>query len=287
MGMILDSGAFSAWTKKTEIDLDEYIHFYKRHKRYIDYIVNLDVIPGEWGRTPTKAEAEKACDKGFENYDYMLSKNIPHEKLIHVFHMGDDYSYLERMFAECTDYIGISPANDKTTGQKIKWLDTVYGDYVCDKKGMPKVRTHGFGVTALNIMIRYPWYSADSTSWTLTSRFGCIFLPVKRKGKYDHGITPLKINFSSRPSKPDKFNYNNGVGPALKKYVDEYIQDKGFTLGKSEFDADGKEVIIEEGLVNHYLHRDLANIEYFEDVERYIPKYPWAFQKQKRMGFSL
>lgn len=287
MGMILDSGAFSAWTKKTEINIDEYIQFYHEHKDYVDYIVNLDVIPGEWGRTATPEEAEEACEKGFKNYYYMLENNIPHEKLIHVFHMGDDFSYLERMFEECTDYIGISPANDKTTGQKMKWLEKVYGDYICDKKGIPQIRTHGFGVTALNILIRFPWYSADSTSWTLTSRFGCIFVPVKRGGKYDYSVTPLKINFSSRPSKPDKFNYNNGIGPALKKYVDSYIEGYGFTLGKSSFDAEGKEVIEEEGLINHYLHRDLANIEYFKAVEKSVPKYPWAFKKQQKIGFTL
>lgn len=288
MGMLLDSGAFSAWTKKIEIDIDEYIDFYHKHKNYIDYIINLDVIPGEWGRTATKEEAAIACEKGFENYYYMLEHNVPHEKLLHVFHQGDSFTYLDRLFEECTDYICISPANDKTTDQKRKWLETVYGDYVCaTKKRMPRVRTHGLGVTALDLLWEYPFYSVDSTSWTLTSRFGCIFMPIKRMGGYRHDSIPLKINFSSRPSKPDKFNYNNGIGPALKEYVDSYIADKGFILGKSEFDSDGKEIIIEEGLINHYLHRDKANMEYFLDVQKSIPEYPWAFEKKNKIGFSL
>ena len=42
--LFLDSGAFSAFTQKVTIDIQEYIAFIKEHEDIIDVYANLDVI---------------------------------------------------------------------------------------------------------------------------------------------------------------------------------------------------------------------------------------------------
>ena len=47
IGLLIDSGAFSAWTQGKEINLvDDYIDFCLQYIDIADAVVNLDVIPG-------------------------------------------------------------------------------------------------------------------------------------------------------------------------------------------------------------------------------------------------
>lgn len=172
---MLDSGAFSAWTKKINIDLDEYIDFCLQHLDYIDYVINLDVIPGEFGQKALPVEEiERSASEGWANYEYMTKQGIPKEKLIHIFHQGEDFKWLEKI-VDAMPYIGLSPANDRSTSEKMQWLDDCM-KYVCDDKGYPKVKWHGFAVTSLRLMFRYPWYSVDSVA-------GDSLLLVKEAGR--------------------------------------------------------------------------------------------------------
>ena len=58
--LIIDSGAFSAWTLGKQIDLQKYIEFCKwvisKDVCREIYFVNLDIIPARFGRKPTKEE---------------------------------------------------------------------------------------------------------------------------------------------------------------------------------------------------------------------------------------
>ena len=88
--LLLDSGAFSEWNAKgkgkepqKEINLDEYIEFCLDHIDVVDYIANLDVIPGTPGdKNPSTEERERAAREGWENYERMIAGGIPPEKLI-------------------------------------------------------------------------------------------------------------------------------------------------------------------------------------------------------------
>lgn len=46
MKIMLDSGAYSAWTLGNSIDIDDYISFIKRKTAHLECYVNLDVIAG-------------------------------------------------------------------------------------------------------------------------------------------------------------------------------------------------------------------------------------------------
>ena len=169
---ILDSGVFSTWTLGQDVDIDAYIQYCKDNDTIWNYRVNCDVIPGSYGEVPTAQQVEDSADKGWKNYMYLIDNGLEPHRIIHVFHQGEDFKWLKKLM-DYNDalvekggkplYIGLSPANDRTTKQKILWLDMCM-PYVTHPDGSAKVRWHGFGVTATKILRRYPFFSADSTS---------------------------------------------------------------------------------------------------------------------------
>jgi len=90
---MLDSGAYSAWNRDETIDIDEYIAFIKKHRKLVDTYVNLDVIPGKYGRPRTQQEVEASAKLSYENLQYMKSKGL---SPIPVFHQGERFHWLER-----------------------------------------------------------------------------------------------------------------------------------------------------------------------------------------------
>lgn len=193
--IILDSGAFSAWNKGKKIDIDDYISFCIKNQEIIDYIVSLDVIPGAPFVKLTEQDRRNSAIEGWRNYKKMLNAGIPADKLIHVFHQGEDFRWLEKMANEIP-YIGISPTNDKTTFQKLVWLNECR-KYITDKEGNAKVKIHGFAVTSLKLVFDFPWYSVDSSSWSLRGMgFGLLDAPSKTPPikKEDYYITSIPIS---------------------------------------------------------------------------------------------
>lgn len=289
LSMLLDSGAFSAWTKHSSVDLDAYIAFIKEHKDDFEYYVNLDCIPGEWGRKPTREEIEASAAKGYANYEYMLSKGIEKDRLIHVFHQHEDWKWLKKMVKEIP-YIGLSPANDSTQPSKKRWLDECMM-YTTDDCGYPLVKTHGFAVTGVGFMYRYPWFSVDSLTWRLCAGYGGIFVPAwNMKGEFIYSRTPLATKITVRGSTREivmrRFDF---LSTQEKDKVYEYIASKGFKMGKSVME-DGKEKIIEEGLVNSHKQRELLNIMFFEDFLARIDPFPHRRYKGKELlvqGFNF
>jgi len=169
--LILDSGAFSVWSKGDEIDIDQYAVFcqdiIKLFSETNCYCVNLDVIPGKFGKRPTSQEIIDSAEQGWKNMEYLESKGL---KVIPVFHQHEDFSVLDKL-TKHTDYIGVSPANDCSMEEKLSWQDQVYSILV---KQPELIKTHGFAVTSTKQLYRYPLFSADSSSWTSPSRFGTI-----------------------------------------------------------------------------------------------------------------
>lgn len=149
--VIMDSGAFTAWTKGEVIDIDEYKTFCKTLPEHW-VCVNLDVIPKTGS---TKKDIQKCAEESLENYLY-LKKDI--KNLLPVYHYGEKIEVLKK-YMELTDYIGLSPAND--THEKVKRI------YLksCFKVLGAKYKTHGFGYSSIEGMKLFPFYSVDSHSY--------------------------------------------------------------------------------------------------------------------------
>lgn len=163
--LLVDSGAFTAWTKGKQVDLEAYIKFCKEvmgKTKAETWIVNLDVIPGSFGQAPTAQQREESAQKGWDNYERMKAAGLP---VIHVFHMYEDFKWLKRL-AGSSGYIGISPANDSAVPTRLAWLKNVFAEI------KNKVKTHCFGLTSYNVMSQVPFFSADSSVWNIGLRYG-------------------------------------------------------------------------------------------------------------------
>jgi len=287
VSMLLDSGAFSAWTQQDVVDLDAYIDFIKANESDLEYYVNLDKIPGQYGGLqhayhPTREEFEESARQGYKNYEHMLSRGIDPQKLIHVFHQHEDWSWLKRMVREIP-YVGLSPSNDSTHPSKKKWLDECMM-YTTDDQGFPLVKTHGFAVTSVVMMVRYPWYSCDSMSWRLSAGYGAIFIPDwNDKGEYIYDKPPIvtKVTIHGKNREIVRRLFES-LSTDDKEMVVRYVESKGFKMGRSVMES-GKEKVVEEGLVNSHHQREVINLIYFEDfLSRLVP-----FPHRRYMGKEL
>jgi hypothetical protein len=288
--LFLDSGAYSAFTKGVTIDIKEYCDFIKANKKYLEVYANLDEIGDPEGTRDNQKAMER---QGL--------RPMP------CFHYGEDVKYLHE-YMEQYDYIALGGMVPIATRDLQPWLDSIFGEHICGPDGMPKVRVHGFGMTSLRLMIRYPWFSVDSTSWLMSSRMGSIYVPRWKGGKYDYLEEAWKIFVSARsPNTTEAGAHFSTMPQAVQRVVMDYLDSKELPMGKSEFttvpadyelgeserfmakadgNARGLERIIEPGLANDYLLRDKANLIYFLDLQNALPEYPWAFKKPTtRKGF--
>lgn len=268
--IFLDSGAFSAWSKGVKIDIDEYISFIKQHQEYLTYYAVLDVIGDP--------------DKTYENQKYMEKQGV---SPIPCYHYGEDVSWLKRYLNEGHEFIALGGMVPISTRDLLSWLDNLFSQYLTDEEGLPKVKIHGFGMTSLKLMLRYPWYSVDSTSWVLTGRFGSVFVPKWSGGEYVYDEDSWKVCVSIKsPSIRDAGKHFSTFGPDSQEKILQYFDMKGYKVGKSVVNEKGEIEDIESGLCNDYKQRDELNIIYFLDLEKHIPEWPWPFKitTKKRMG---
>ena len=151
----LDSGAFSAFTKKVKIDIDKYADFIKKTKEFWKVYATLDVI-GDWKATK-------------DNTGYLEKQGL---SPLPVFHYKSPIKELERL-ATSYPYIalgGLVPLAKQADTLR-KWLDYCYR-YLLPQIKKRQLKVHGFGVNSLWAWKRYPFYSVDSTSWNQGSKYG-------------------------------------------------------------------------------------------------------------------
>ena len=290
--IFLDSGAFSVWKSGRTIDLNSYIEFINNRIQDIEVAVNLDVIPGKFRGPKVKNEQrEEACTQGYKNYFKMAEDSkLPTDRIIHVFHKEDSFKWLKKFMDDGVEYVGLAPGQFTGQDQKIKWLDRCM-DYVTDDKGRPRIRFHGFAVTAMALMMRYPWYSVDSTSWVIAAAHGKLIFPRFNAGRPDYTRVPIQLGLSDlSPSKDKQGHHLTNISQKDHDLVMQYIKDNGYILGKSSYktvDSSYKlkknerymagtsktlktrsvEVIEEWGLINDYKIRAQLNAKFMFEFE--------------------
>lgn len=261
--LFLDSGAFSAWSQKKEIRIKDYIQFIKAHQKSIHTYANLDVI----------GDSEKT----FQNQLIMEKHGLTP---LPVFHYGEDERYLTKYLDRGYEYMALGGMVPISTPQLTQWLDRLFEGPLTDTKGMPRLKLHGFGLTSVYLMSRYPWFSVDSTTWMAFSNYGSVIYPLRKNGQWDYSNNYEVINVSPRPS-TKKISILYSCTHEVNKVFLKYIEEKGFVLGKSVWEG-GKEIIIEPGLCNDVNLRYELCALYFLDLIKTLPEYPWAFKKRSR-----
>lgn len=273
--IFLDSGAFSMFTQGVEIDLGAFARFIKEHNEIIHIASNLDAI-GQGKEELTYRNQQK-----LEKMDVKIQP---------VFHVRDHDEWLQRYLDEGYDYIFIGGMVPESTPYLKTRLDYLWKNYLTKKDGTPRIKIHGFGLTSLPLMFRYPWYSVDSTSWVLTSRFGAIYLDLKRP---DGSFKDIKVDFSLRSKKREQLN--SWHFETLKQDEQKIILAR---LNELE-EARPKDKVLEkrlevwmkckqgfnpDALGASYGWRDRANIEYFKramnrGTSRFIPEQETLFNE--------
>jgi hypothetical protein len=173
--IMIDSGAYSARTVGTSIDLMEYIAFIKRNE--VDAYINLDIIPD----SHRPELIEQAAAASYRNQQAMKAAGLTP---IPVFHQGERFYWLERMLADGERYIALAPAKGRDPRH---WLDDVF-TLLSDSKGQPLVKVHGLGITTHKLLRRYRWTSVDSSTWIKQSRVGQIPVPLYQDAKPNYSL---------------------------------------------------------------------------------------------------
>lgn len=205
--VFLDSGAFSAWTMGVKMDLP----------KYCDWIIrNQDIIRVEDNAVMASVlDAIGDAQGTFENQMAMERLGV---RPLPCFHKYEDPRYLE-WYVKNYDYITIGGMVGTPPNELEKWLDHIWDKYLTDGAGNPLIKVHGFGLTSVPLMERYPWYSCDSSSWIQAAAFGSIYLAK-------HG--PLAVSTSS-PSR-HKAGYHLCNKPEIERqYLLDLLAKDGFT----------------------------------------------------------
>lgn len=209
--LFIDSGAFSIANKVRRgknLTIDDYIEFINSNTRP-DLYASFDVIP----RPLTTETAKNSAEQSLNNYLYMLDKLDKPEKLIPVYHYGEDFKYLEKILELKPNYIAFGGRGGISTKYLYTCLDTFF-----DILKGSNVKTHAFGITVLNLLEQYPFTSADSTSYQKVATMGGIFVESLN--------TTIKISTSTLKDN----NHYQYQKQDIKKLINEEIEKYGYNL---------------------------------------------------------
>ena len=255
--IFIDSGAWSAHSKGKEIDVNEYIKFLNDNDENFYIYAQLDKIPGEFRKPKTKEQKLEAPEISWNNYLYMKDKVKSRDKLLPIFHQGEDYKWLKNMLeyihpdtGKHIPYIGISPANDVSVSEKIPFIENCFD--IIKNSSNPDVKTHAFGMTSLNVLEQYPFTSADSTSWIMAGANGNI-------------ITDIGTIIVSENQRYDK-NHILNLSKENRIFVENMIEKYGFNLTE---------------LSKYYIKREMFNIVYLKNWADNYKYKPSKIKKNK------
>jgi hypothetical protein len=208
--IFLDSGAFSAFSKGAEIDIRGYVDYIHRNRHIIDTVDGMllaSVLDGIGDPLKT-----------YQNQIYMEQHGI---RPLPCFHYGEDERYLDYYVANY-GYITLGGMVPVSTPQLYHWLDRIFDKHLTDGAGRPKVRVHGFGLTTVDLMERYPWYSVDSSSWVQIAMYGNILHP-------DYGTLAMS---TVSPALKEANRHYDTLNPAHKEVWRKAIEGLGFDIDR-------------------------------------------------------
>jgi hypothetical protein len=205
--VFLDSGAFSAFSLGATIDIEKYCAYIRKNHDIIEVASVLDGI----GDPLLTWQNQKRMEQ-------LGTNPLP------CFHYGEDERYLD-WYVENYEYITLGGMVPISTPQLRLWLDRIWKDHLTDDQGRPKLRVHGFGLTTISLMKRYPWYSVDSSSWVQQAANGSILLPWHWKA--------LSVSNNSPSAKKDNQHLNT-LPEDQKQAVIKIIEDLGFDIDRMQ-----------------------------------------------------
>ena len=202
--VFLDSGAFSAFTLGKHIDLPAYCDYIKRNS---DIILMASVLDG--------------IGDPLKTYQNQIAMEELGTRPLPCFHYGEDERYLEYYIANY-EYITIGGMVPISTPQLILWLDRIWAKYLTDGSGKPRLKVHGFGLTSVPLMTRYPWYSVDSSSWVQLAAHGNIFIP--KFGQYAISARSPNVKVEGQ--------HIDTIAPILRERLEQELTTCGYEMAR-------------------------------------------------------
>ncbi|MEO0248119.1 MAG: hypothetical protein ABIN58_00995 [candidate division WOR-3 bacterium] len=275
----LDSGAFSLFNKYSKnrhdqrggsdfsfYDSPKFIDYLDKWVAYVkelegvEYFVTVDVI----------FNPERTYDL-WQQFRKMGLNPLP------VVHFGEDVKWLDKYLDEC-DYVCFGGLGSRAGNvrQYDEWADTMFGR-ITGPDGKPTHKVHGLALTQYDLLLRYPWYSVDSTTAFRASNNGMIQVPqahvVSGKIKFDYlgrsywfPCTERRARASSHVSKSGQW-----YDKVVKAYLDQF----GFTLEEAS---------------ESYFVRNVVSLLYYLQLEKALAEwrgFPFIYYASgKASGFS-
>ena len=142
--ILLDSGAYTAFSKGKNISLIDYMRYIDENAPYIGRYITLDVI-GNPRITRKFYEIMK-----MENYN-----PVP------VYHYGDDIKYLQRYVDSGETYIALGKTVPITDKSKVAaWVNELTDQF-------PTIKFHLLGSSSRKVTAGTNLYSVDSSTWIM------------------------------------------------------------------------------------------------------------------------
>lgn len=217
--IFLDSGAYSAFTQGVEIDLRDYAQFIYDNQDIIITASNFDVIG---------AGMAKESRKNLKILERELAKHGSRIRVQPVHHVKDPDKYLQSYIDEGYDYIFLGGMVPESTKTLRKWLNRMWGRHLTDAHGRPVVKVHGFGLTTESLMIDYPWYSVDSTSWKMYSIMGfAVTMTINEDGNFGRHLQSLAVS-KRHPARKQRGRHYDNISAAERGVFDQCVKSFGF-----------------------------------------------------------
>ena len=204
---MLDSGAFTAWTKVEQITVDEVSKSYEECLKYAHFfdkvwLVNLDVIPGAPRKQVDCAELDRAIEQSILNLEVLTTRFG--NRVLGVFHQDEPLKYLDKLISLSSSsscYLALSPRNDLPESVRVEWAKSI------TRRVPSNIKTHGLATMGVSMSRDVKWSSGDSAAWIQNS--GSVWLTCSlRLGKR------LSVKTGSSPTGSVT---KQGSCPALKK----------------------------------------------------------------------
>lgn len=221
-----DSGAFTAWSRGEEVTLDELIPVYgdlvSRFGTRAEaiWLINLDKIPGEKGRTASPAEIEEAIEISDRNFEVLVKEFGP--RVLPVFHQNESADRLRKV-GGMARFICVSPRNDLPEPDRFTWSQEAHR--ILKDAGMADVWTHGLAATGHRMMHKVPWWSVDSATWVVLGANGAIFT--------DDRLKIIQISSKSGSIKEHGDHFRT-MAPHVQRAIEDQIVSLGFTVPELE-----------------------------------------------------
>jgi hypothetical protein len=231
--LFLDSGAFTARKKNVHIPTWAFGEYVNLTEGLWDAVSSLDTI----------GSGERAARASYEAFVELRALGAQVQP---VWHVREPEPWLQKYLDEGYKYVFIGGM----VGESIPWLkwrlDAIWSGYLTDRDGTPKVDVHGFGLTNIELLFRYPWYSVDSTSWLKNGIDGSCLLRDPATDKL------RKYFFDEESWNKQKWPHYRGLEPSGQQLIDELLEAHGVTA---------------EQLGQHYSYRDVVNAAVFQSLE--------------------